>query len=216
MAWTRHAAGKVRKVDLNSLCKSEGTAFSHKLCKETFSITCLCVADVVGRVGYGGGWGATKLSRSAQHLPLVFYHFALVYITKLHQEKSCSSAMPVEWFYLAGMLDHVAPVHPFHGATNCVGTGHAVHARCMWDIKFWKVAYLKPVILFWSQYAITSSLPGKGTTTLGNSISVSLVWKPGSRAGLNSQLFLLLQLWSEPVKKRCNSAWSELNWLLPK
>lgn len=147
MAWKRHAAGRVRKVDLYSLCESEGNAFSlsfwlsHKLCKETFSIAFYlsdCVADVVGGVGYGGGWGATKLSRSAKHLPLAFYHFALFYTTKLHQEKSCSSTMPVEWFYLAGMLEHLALVHPFHAAINCVGIGHVVYTSCMWDIKVWE------------------------------------------------------------------------------
>ena len=124
----------MRVKEMLSPCLSD----SHKLCKETFSVASYlsdCVADVVGGVGYGGGWGATKLSRSAEHLPLPLCHFALLYTTKLHQEKSCSSTVPVEWFYLAVMPDPLAPIHSFHTAINCVGTGHVVHTRCTWDIK---------------------------------------------------------------------------------
>lgn len=90
---------------------------------------------VSGGVGNGGGWGATKLSMSAEHLLLALCHFALVCATKLQQEKSWSSAVLVEWFHLAGMLDHLALVHPFHVAVSCAGTGRVVHTRCMWSIK---------------------------------------------------------------------------------
>lgn len=46
---------QVRKVGLNSLCKSLGNTLIHKLCKETFSTTCYLsdyVADVVGGMCY--------------------------------------------------------------------------------------------------------------------------------------------------------------------
>lgn len=84
----------------------------------------------MGGVGYGGGWAAMKLNRSAKHLPLALCHFALVYTAKLPQEKSSSSGVPGEWLYLAVVLDQ-----PFHVAINCVGVGHVVHARYMWDLK---------------------------------------------------------------------------------
>lgn len=46
--------------------------------------------------------------------------------------------------------------------------------------KFWSIAYLKPVIVFWSQHAITSSITREQITTLQNFISVSLVWSLAS------------------------------------
>lgn len=46
--------------------------------------------------------------------------------------------------------------------------------------KFWSIAYLKPVIVFWSQHAITSGITREQITTLQNFISVSLVWSLAS------------------------------------